>query len=54
MVILYNFFLLLLIYDGLGLLVGVLDGGLGLGFSVDGVWSLWCAAIWVSGLGRSI
>ena len=45
--ILYIFFFFWLIYGGLG--VGVLGlgsyiGFLGLGFSVDGVWGLWCGA----------
>ena len=49
-VILYIFFLFLLIYGGLGLGVlglGSYFGFLGLGFSVDGVWGLWCGAFWV-------
>ena len=49
-VILYNFFLLLLIYGGLGfgvLGLGSYFGFLGLGLSVDGVWGLWCGAFWV-------
>ena len=53
-VILYNFFLFWLIYGGLGF--GVLGLGslirfLGLGFSVDGVWGLWCGAFWVFWVG---
>ena len=42
--ILYNFFLVWLIYGGLGfgvLGLGSYIGFLGLGFSVDGVWGLW-------------
>ena len=49
-VILYNFFLLLLIYGGLGfgvLGLGSYFGFLGLGLSVDGVLGLWCGAFWV-------
>ena len=34
--------------------VGVLDGFLGLGFSVDGVWGLWCWPSGFLGLGLSI
>ena len=26
-------------------------GFLGLGFSVDGVWGLWCGAFWIFGVG---
>ena len=37
--IIYNFLLFLLIYGGFGFL--------GLGFSVVGVWGLWCEAFWV-------
>ena len=48
-VILHNFFLFWLIYGGLGfgvLGLGSYIGFLGLGFSVDGVWGLWCGAFW--------
>ena len=44
------FFLFWLIYGGLGfgvLGLGSYIGFLGLGFSVDGVWGLWCGAFWV-------
>ena len=35
--------------------LGSYIGFLGLGFSVDGVWGLWCGAFWVfSGMGLSI
>ena len=56
MVILYDFFLFWLIFGGLGF--GVLGlrsyiGFLGLGFSVDGFWGLWCGAFFF-GLGLSI
>ena len=53
-VILYNCFLFWLIYGGLGFGVLGLEsymGFLGLGFSVDGVWGLWCGAFWVFGVG---
>ena len=45
-----TYFSFLLIYGGLG--VGVLGlwswiGFVGLGFSFDGVWGLWCKAFWV-------
>ena len=53
-VILYNFLLFWLIYGGLGfgvLGLGSYMGFLGLGFSVDGVWGLWCGAIWVFWVG---
>ena len=52
-VILYNFFLFLLIYGGLGfgfLGLGSYFGFLGLGLSLDGVWGLWCGAFWVFGV----
>ena len=53
--ILYNFFLFLLIYGGLGFgVLGSYFGFLGLGLSVDGVWGLWCGAFWVFGFGLSI
>ena len=53
-VILYNFFLLWLIYGGLGfgvLGLGFYIGFSGLGFSVDGVLGLWCGALWVFWVG---
>ena len=44
-VILHNFFLFCLIYGGLGFgVLGSYIGFLGLGFSVHGVWGLWCGA----------
>ena len=43
--ILYNFFPILLIYEGLG--VGVLDWVLLVGVSVEVVCGLWCGAFWV-------
>ena len=50
-VILYTFFShFCSFYGGLGvggLGLGSWIGFLGLGFSVDGVWSLWCGAFWV-------
>ena len=49
-VILYNSFLFWLIYGGLGfgvLGLGSYIGFFGSGFSVDGVWGLWCGAFWV-------
>ena len=43
-----QFFSILLINGGLGLKGwGLWIGFLGLGFSVDGVWGLWCGAFWV-------
>ena len=48
------FFLFWLIYGGLGfgvLGLGSYIGFLGLGISVDGVWGLWCEAIWVFRVG---
>ena len=53
-VILCNFFLFWLIYGGLGFGVfglGSYIGFLGLGFSVDGVWGLWCGVFWVFWVG---
>ena len=47
-IILYKFFLFWLIYGGLG--IAVFYGFLGLGFSVDGVWGLWCGVFWVGAL----
>ena len=47
-VILYNFFLFLAHLWWVGVLgLGSYIGFLGLGFSVDGVWGLWCGAFWV-------
>ena len=53
-VILYDFFLFWLIYGGLGfgvLGLGSYIGFLGLGFSVDRVWGLWCGVFWVFWVG---
>ena len=36
-----------MVFLGLGAQIGCL----GLGFSVDGVWSLWCVALWVLWVG---
>ena len=51
-VILYTFFSYFysfIVVWGFG--VGVLDKVLRLGFSVDGVWSLWCRAFWILWVG---
>ena len=43
-----SFFLFWLVYGGLGFGISVLGsyiGFLGLGFSVDGVWGLWCGSL---------
>ena len=51
-VILYNFFLFWLVYGDLGFGVkGPYIGFLGLGFSVDEVFGLWCRAYWVFWVG---
>ena len=54
-VILYNFshFCSFMVWIW-GFKVGVLDWVVAVGFSVDGVWGLWCGAFWVFRLGLSI
>ena len=37
--------------DGWGFGVGVLDRALGLGFTIDGDWGLWCRAFGFFGVG---
>ena len=52
--ILYNFFLIFAYFWWLGVLgfgVGVLYWFFVLGFSVDGVWGLWCGAFWACWVG---